>query len=365
MSLSITRRKVSVKLTVVILLLPLTVFAYQIKIPSPKVSRYDSGAASLVAKGSFMFYDLNWCGAKRIFYFLNGNPDGPDYDPRLIGSFVFSLKTFKAQPVSIPPFSNVIDCSRDGAWIIYTRKINRIPTLFRYEVATGKIERLADLFVRYKRTTLSPDQRSFVVRRVPRKVYPHGNPKWQFLINPVKLERFSEVIWRADSNSIFVRKRHRYGKIDQHGYITLEDGKYHPLKKGLRLINMRMDEKGRLYGIKDDKSLTSTSAAFVTIVRCNVQEIQLNCKEVLNTDMAREPYMPYRDPDYYILNGGSSILFRKNGNNCLWKKNVSTGLESCLLKLPIDHNIALSLDGRWVMSHKQITKTLKLSPIPP
>lgn len=302
--------------------------AYALEKQSPENSDGKTKNERLVARDiGFNISSVRWCGNEKLLIY---------------GEKGLRLLDLKGQwtVVSTNEADYPLNCTRDGKWVIYVDReswrIDRgrvappddelegeamwqgfVEDLYRYEVATGKVEKFATRRDRpLAAVVVSPDGKKAFLGGRHNTPFRMPEPNWEVLWLKNEWIHYAPI-WFADSSGIVTKVSDEEQKLNLGVEIFGEDG-----WSGVFVPGRDFDVKGQLgdaYAIKNRtiSLLTVESYSEGNMGRerdyfytCDIKQSGLNCKKILELDLG------FTDISYAILPGGD-IVYRESDDNCI------------------------------------------------
>lgn len=117
------------------------------------------------------------------------------------------------------------------------------------------------------------------------------------------------------------------------------------LKTNIELGRIEVDNTNRIYGFIE-KRLPSPMRVMKTsrkLARCEIVDDSLRCEEIFP---GREDIFPYN-----VSRDGNTLVFREEGNNCVWLYKIQSGKKECVVDGSMRPGFWISPDGKWLAFH--------------
>lgn len=286
----------------------------------------------------------DWCGS-RLLMFGYGFFDPVEPEPPSHGGFLVDVASRKTWRLGeLAPGERVMDCTRDGQWFIYFKRVNqgKDVVLGRYHIETGRKED----FLRFNNSPYlqlglwSPDgKKIYFGRKENGVVLKTADPVWQIIWGKPQFSR-SEVAWLGDATGLLVKYQSdpNDNKSDWVFAIYRFDdagGRLETLDAPIDLRVLAVDGANRVYGIRGQVHLS----------RCTLRGKALQCEPAIADD-------PEVATIYDFLPDGSAIFYTDRHparpGTCLWRYEEATRQSTCLWGHGVGTQLHVSPDGRSV-----------------
>lgn len=297
----------------------------------------------------------SWCGSRLLrFYYGFHDYDPGEKIPSEHGSYLADIQSRKVWRLNkMPGGGEVINCSPDGEWLLYSIREGKDAIVWRYQLHTGKKERFVrfrggaiDHEKRWLKGEWSPDGNRILYFGKSMEAFKISDPVWQIFWFKRKFIP-GNYAWLADSSGMVLRYR-----SDPHSpSLVVIDHSGDPAKPLEVLENapskfgaLKMDNTGHLYGIEDTQ--LGPSRALTQLRRCTLQKMKiLKCEPAIPGD-------PNISGAYDLSPDGKVVYYTGDEDDkgvsrrCLWRYEQSIDEKTCMVVQGFMDG--LSPDGQYI-----------------
>lgn len=302
-------------------------------------------------------HGMLWCGSDALIYgYQESSPD------RYIESeeYWYDINTRRKVLIGKETDDFIIsslDCTPDGKWLIYINfrssrwgesKDAYIQDLWRYEVATGKHEKIAitNEIPNSQVNNISPDSNRIFLGTKPPEEIEMPEPKLEIVWSEIDVS--GDVLWTKDSSAVIASKWVQSIGTDNLVIETIEPKRetiVFSLADIQRSALFFLDSKGRIYRYYwvNEKS---------RVARCtlNSKEKSFVCEDIFIEGNSKIE-------DFEIFADGEFIAFTEKNGSCVKAIKVGEDKAHCITppidtlgnyRIPPGGSIKVSPDDRWL-----------------
>lgn len=289
-------------------------------------------------------YPERWCGTRGV---LNEGDN--------IGIEFIDFVTKERIQISPNPHDTAIGCSPDGRWALYSDSktkqydksyeyiegvfegwMGEVADIYRYEISTGKKERVATVRREGAYEAISPDGKEILLGTKHSFSLKVAVPQWKglWLSNEWIKE---DAVWFPDSSGVALWDQlpnricvEFFGKNGWANCFVLG-----PEVKG-KMSGLTIDRENTIYFTGLEDTNPTTGRGIYLLYRCRVKNKELFCERIVELDRIIYPGLDFL-PD-------GDIIFEDYEKNCI--RRALSGQKKARCIIDNAHLIGVSADGK-------------------